>query len=344
VIGTFVSEMGAWNGISAAGEPARDEIGVRQEAVANLERELAELSLPSLKNGFAVVIGRHAFLADGKKAGIGVWAYDRVVGRRASFAPAGKGGTVHHGPYIELAPGLYELIFTYREESATEGMDGAIVGSVDITVNTDRVIAHAEIVCRGATLQTSRHIFEATAPDDNYEFRVHSNGTADIYLHAVTLQAIPNSRIGPRIRHELLQNARHDVGGWNWDAILKHVSWFVPAGSSGQLHSSFIPKLDPGTYEIKFVLRLTDDSTLSAGRVEVLTTTDQSIFSHNLLGLARRPHLLRHIFDVKMDADPIECRVFTTGIVGVHLYAVTLNEVADEPAARCERHLCGRVD
>jgi hypothetical protein len=159
------------------------------DVVDRFEQRLTEVPLLARHSSFADVIGRTDILLSGGLFDIGSLVYDPVIKRRARFAPVGTKGYVHFGHYKQLTVGRYEVVFTFRADAAVESLD-APAGEVDVCINRTRVLVAEEIIPRRGALQVSRHVLKVETPGEDYEFRVHSSGTANLYLYAVTLQAI----------------------------------------------------------------------------------------------------------------------------------------------------------
>jgi hypothetical protein len=219
-----VAGLGTGETLESSPAGAIGAIGAGASAVHRHDGCLAELQLPEQRTRFADVVGRTDFLdriglGNSGSGGTGTWTYDPVIKRRARFVPAGAAAFLHFGPYIKLALGRYEVVFTYRAE-ATAGSWNEPAGEIDVLVNRNRIIAADKIMPSGNTLRVSRHIFEVKSAEQEYEFRVQSNGTADVYLYGLTLQGV-TPRAPDRLDEIglIMNGQRPEVGEWSMDPI-----------------------------------------------------------------------------------------------------------------------------
>ena len=297
------------------------------DAICRLDGYLAELQLPAQRTTFADVVGRTDILGHSGSAGIGTWMYDPVLKRRARFAPAGAQGFLQHGPRIKLAMGRYEVVFTYRAETTARSWNEP-VGKIDVFVNENRVVMAANMIPCGKALWVSGHIFEVNSPDDVHEFRVQSNGAANIYLHALTVQGVTPQ--APDMADEigsLVNGQRPEIGEWSMDPIFRRAAWFAPAGSAGNIYSGPPSKLDPGTYEATFVLRPASHTPFIVGTTEIRGSSGDSIFTQDFLGSGGFPQVIRKKFEVPSGSTQFQSLVSVTGIVGVYLFKVAIEAV-----------------
>jgi hypothetical protein len=226
-----------------------------------------------------------------------------------------------------LALGRYEVVFTYRAE-ATAGSWGEPAGEIDVLVNVSRVVAPDQIIPCGNTLRVSRHIFEVKSPDEEYQFRVKSNGIADVYLYALTLQGV-TPRAPDRLDEiGLIGNGqRPEVGAWSMDPIFCRAAWFGPAGSAGNMHTGPLSKLVPGNYEAKFVLRPANHTPSIAGTVDIGESSGRIVWSQDFSGADGRLQVIRHEFNALASDGLFQSRVSIAGSVGVYLFGVTVEPV-----------------
>lgn len=104
---------------------------------------------------------------------------------KALVASPGENGFLLYGPYADLLPGTYQVVF----EVSVEGAHGS-AGNVDVNAFTpakpEGVLASSNLSSNGSDQKIALEF--TTASGSKYEFRVRSDGNATIKLLKIVVK------------------------------------------------------------------------------------------------------------------------------------------------------------
>lgn len=148
-------------------------------------RKRLEQDAPLISRDMA---GLKNFLTEGSIA-VAAWEVDAQSHARAIAAEVGEAGWVVHGPYINLAPGRYRVVFEVRvDKSRSRGVsDSDRVGTVDVVgagVSLGALPISAASADQGALVVE----FETLNPVSACEFRVKSNGRSRLVVSSIVIE------------------------------------------------------------------------------------------------------------------------------------------------------------
>jgi hypothetical protein len=169
------------------------------------------------------------------------------------FYPKGASGNCIFGPYIYLLPGKYEVTFTIKAGEHSPGW----LGTVDIATGVGANVPSFRDFY-GFDIKTNEWT-NFTVPlglsvvETSVEFRVHSEGVAEILVDHVSLRRISAiSTSGFNVRTLRLTNIQVAEGNVTQEGFLIHnrgtagqVFWYGPYWS-----------YPPGNYSITFLLKI----------------------------------------------------------------------------------------
>ena len=107
-------------------------------------------------------------------------------GKNWREALKGEVGYLSYGPYMNLAPGKYEVLFDIKTDNIDDSTN--ILGTVDIASGG------VSLVAKNITIENSKHTItlplEVTENSGTYEFRIFSRGTSNLRFKDIMIRKI----------------------------------------------------------------------------------------------------------------------------------------------------------
>lgn len=248
----------------------------------------------------------------------------------------GAEGPVVYGPYLRLEPGNYKLVVEISVAPAKQPAVSRRAGLAIEIVYGDLIVGWRDL--SAPTEQDTCYPFEFGIPalaDDfltgpKFEFRIHSDGTREAEIKAVTLERLDEA--GARPFPAVTDWMRLLMTGSAGEEMPVGTALRAKPGEQGHVVYGLYRSLLPGDYALAVSYEDADESVLDNGaRVEVMTAGDLIVVSEEFVFASEKGRLelefsVPAVASIDKLLGPLEIRVWKDSGAAFTITAVELTD------------------